>query len=208
MPIPAQSFPAVIETIEYSPEVTDNVVTYKAVLTVDNSELLLRPGMTATAQIVTQEVPDALAVPNAALRYAPPREQKSQGFSVTSLFMPRMPRGERGQAPVGRWRAHGLCAGGWRAEARHGADRRHRRQVDRDRLGRAASAGDAGDHLRRRQRGDVTAEAPLVSFRGITRVYGEGGGAGACAGRRRSRRSSGASSSPSWARRAPASRRP
>ncbi len=96
---PGKSFPAVIETIEYSPEVTDNVVTYKAVLTVDNRDLLLRPGMTATAQIVTQEIPDALAVPNTALRYAPPREEKSQGFSVTSLFIPRMPRTERGQAP-------------------------------------------------------------------------------------------------------------
>ena len=96
---PGKSFPAVIETIEYSPEVTDNVVTYKAVLTVDNRDLLLRPGMTATAQIVTQEIPGALTVPNAALRYAPPRERASQGFSVTSLFIPRMPRSERGQAP-------------------------------------------------------------------------------------------------------------
>jgi HlyD family secretion protein len=79
--------------------VTDNVVTYKAVLIVDNRDLLLRPGMTATAQIVTQEVPDVLAVPNAAFRYAPPREPKSQGFSVTNLFIPRMPPRERGQAP-------------------------------------------------------------------------------------------------------------
>jgi HlyD family secretion protein len=96
---PGQSFPAVIETIEYSPVVTDNVVTYKAVLVVDNAELLLRPGMTATAQIVTQEVPGALAIPNAAFRYQPPREAKPQGFSVTSLFIPRMPRSERQQAP-------------------------------------------------------------------------------------------------------------
>lgn len=97
---PGKSFPAVIETIEYSPEVTDNVVTYKAVLSVDNKDLLLRPGMTATAQIVTQEVEGVLAVPNAALRYQPPREQKSRGFSVTSLFIPRMPQTERAQAPA------------------------------------------------------------------------------------------------------------
>ncbi len=96
---PGKSFPAVIEAIEYSPEVTDNVVTYKAVLIVDNKDLLLRPGMTATAQIVTQEVENALSVPNAAFRYAPPRQEKSQGFSVTSLFIPRMPPRERGQAP-------------------------------------------------------------------------------------------------------------
>jgi HlyD family secretion protein len=96
---PGKSFPAVIETIEYSPKVTDNVVTYKAVLVVDNRDLLLRPGMTATAQIVTQEVNNVLAVPNAAFRYAPPREPTSQGFSVTNLFIPRMPRSERQQAP-------------------------------------------------------------------------------------------------------------
>ncbi len=92
---PGTSFPAVIDTIEYSPNITENVVTYTAILTVDNSGLLLRPGMTATAQIVTQETPDALAVPNSALRYQPPREPASQGFSITSVFMPRMPRFER-----------------------------------------------------------------------------------------------------------------
>ena len=97
---PGKNFPAVIDTIEYSPKVTENVVTYKAVLTVDNRDLLLRPGMTATAQIVTQDVPDVLSVPNAALRYSPPRAAKSQGFSVTNLFIPRMPRSERAQAPA------------------------------------------------------------------------------------------------------------
>ena len=54
---PGQSFPAVIETIEYSPKTVDNVVTYKAILAVDNDAMLLRPGMTATAQIVTEEIP-------------------------------------------------------------------------------------------------------------------------------------------------------
>lgn len=96
---PGRAFPAVIDTIEFSPKVTDNVVTYKAVLTVDNSELLLRPGMTATAQIVVQEVPDVLAVPNAALRYAPPKQEKQQGFSVMSLFIPRIPPQQRGSGP-------------------------------------------------------------------------------------------------------------
>lgn len=97
---PGKSFPAVIDTIEYSPEVTDNVVTYKAVLTVDNRALLLRPGMTATAQIVVQEVPDALAVPNAALRYSPPKEQKQPGFSVMNMFIPRMPPARKNVAPA------------------------------------------------------------------------------------------------------------
>jgi HlyD family secretion protein len=47
------------------------VVTYETVLEVDNSELLLRPGMTATAQIVTTSIDDAVLIPNAALRFTP-----------------------------------------------------------------------------------------------------------------------------------------
>lgn len=91
-----QVFPASIETIEYSPKTSDNVVTYTAVLRVDNRDLLLRPGMTATAQIVVREIKQTLTVPNAALRFEPPKlESTSQGFSLTSLFMPRMPRFER-----------------------------------------------------------------------------------------------------------------
>ena len=70
---PGRSFPAVIDTIEYSPEVTDNVVTYKAVLAVDNPDLRLRPGMTATATITVAEEASVLLVPNAALRWAPPK---------------------------------------------------------------------------------------------------------------------------------------
>lgn len=92
---PGRAFPAVIDTIDYAPGTTDNVVTYKAVLTVDNSALLLRPGMTATAQIVVDEVKGVLAVPNAALRYQPPRETESEGFSITRIFMPRIPRFQR-----------------------------------------------------------------------------------------------------------------
>jgi HlyD family secretion protein len=88
-----RSFPARIETIEFSPLTTDGVVTYKAVLSVDNSDLALRPGMTATAQITVQEISNALLVPNGALRYSPPVQARQEGFSLSRLFMPRMPRG-------------------------------------------------------------------------------------------------------------------
>jgi HlyD family secretion protein len=89
-----RSFPARIETIEFSPLTTDGVVTYKAVLSVDNSDLALRPGMTATAQITVQEISNALLVPNAALRYSPPVQARQEGFSFSRLFMPRMPRAD------------------------------------------------------------------------------------------------------------------
>jgi HlyD family secretion protein len=38
-------------------------------------------------------------VPNAALRYAPPRQSSGQGFNITSLFIPRMPRSEKTTVP-------------------------------------------------------------------------------------------------------------
>lgn len=66
-------FPAEISEIRFAPETIDGVVTYKTILTIDNAEMLLRPGMTATADIVVAEITRALVVPNAALRYAPPR---------------------------------------------------------------------------------------------------------------------------------------
>lgn len=69
-----QKFFAEISEVRFSPEIVDGVVTYKTVLTVDNSDLRLRPGMTATAEIIVAEIFDVLVVPNAALRYAPPLE--------------------------------------------------------------------------------------------------------------------------------------
>lgn len=53
---------------------TTGVVTYETVLEVDNSDLLLRPRMTATAAIRTQQIKDAVLIPNAALRFSPPSE--------------------------------------------------------------------------------------------------------------------------------------
>jgi HlyD family secretion protein len=73
-----RKFQARIRELRYGSEVVQGVVTYKAVLSTDNSELLLRPGMTATAEIIVQHVANALTVPNAALRYTPPARQSSE----------------------------------------------------------------------------------------------------------------------------------
>jgi HlyD family secretion protein len=48
-----------------------NVVTYDVVVAVANSDLALKPGMTASTQIVTDERADVLRLPDQALRYAP-----------------------------------------------------------------------------------------------------------------------------------------
>ena len=74
------------------------VVTYQTVLEVDNSELLLRPGMTATAEIVTTNIAGATLVPNAALRFTPEgidvpgAPAANQQRSPLSALMPQMPR--------------------------------------------------------------------------------------------------------------------
>ena len=103
---PDRSFPAEIETVRFASETVSNVVTYKGILTVDNAELLLRPGMTATANIIVEEIKDALLVPNSALRYPPPRESASRGGGLMSLFRPpRMGRSQNrdaGQAAQGK----------------------------------------------------------------------------------------------------------
>jgi HlyD family secretion protein len=68
---PNESFRGEVKQVRYSPTVTSNVVTYTAIVTVSNPELKLRPGMTATASILTGEARDALKIPNAALRFTP-----------------------------------------------------------------------------------------------------------------------------------------
>ncbi|MDP3895125.1 MAG: efflux RND transporter periplasmic adaptor subunit [Mesorhizobium sp.] len=84
---PDRPFPAEITEIRFVSETINNVVTYKALLAVDNTELLLRPGMTATADIVVNTVRAALLVPNAALRYTPPVVESSGG-GLFSMFRP------------------------------------------------------------------------------------------------------------------------
>ncbi len=79
-----RKFPATIRDVRFASETIQGVVTYKAVLSIDNSELLLRPGMTATAEIMVTEVQDALLVPNAALRYAPPATNNVKSQSLLS----------------------------------------------------------------------------------------------------------------------------
>lgn len=73
-----------------------SVVAYTAVLLVNNPDLLLRPGMTATADIITSERSNVLLVPNAALRFNP-NEASAQAGGITSVLVPRGGRRGRGR---------------------------------------------------------------------------------------------------------------
>lgn len=81
---PGRQFPASIERVGLGSTTTDNVVSYKTILRVDNDDLALRPGMTATATIITAQSDDVLLVPNAALRYRPADQEEVLGARRSS----------------------------------------------------------------------------------------------------------------------------
>jgi HlyD family secretion protein len=71
---PGQRFQGSIVQIRNAATTVQNVVTYSAIIEFDNSDLKLRPGMTASVTITYAERNDVLAIPNAALRFSPPPE--------------------------------------------------------------------------------------------------------------------------------------
>jgi HlyD family secretion protein len=88
---PGRTFPARITQVRYGSQTVNGVVTYKTVLNVDNSDLSLRPGMTATANITVNKVENAILVPNAALRFIPPVKEKEapSNGSLINMLLPR-----------------------------------------------------------------------------------------------------------------------
>lgn len=71
---PDEDFNGTVRQVRYSPEVIQNVVTYTTIVDVENPEMKLRPGMTATVSIVVGEAQNALRVLNSALRFQPSPE--------------------------------------------------------------------------------------------------------------------------------------
>ena len=71
---PGDTFGGELNQIRNAPQLEQGVVTYDAVLDVDNTDLRLKPGMTANVSFIHAQSPDALSVPNAALRFIPPAE--------------------------------------------------------------------------------------------------------------------------------------
>jgi HlyD family secretion protein len=84
---PGKSFPSKLLSLRFEPRTEQNVVSYEAVLAVDNDKLLLRPGMTANATITAEKKLAVLTVPNQALRFIPPKEvfPKAPGKPVPEL---------------------------------------------------------------------------------------------------------------------------
>lgn len=83
-----ETFNGSVQEVRLNPTTTSNVVTYTVVITAENPEQKLLPGMTATCTIVTQEVKDAIAIPVKALKFTP-----ADGTPMADpKDMPRPPR--------------------------------------------------------------------------------------------------------------------
>jgi len=99
---PRRQFQSKVVRLNNLPKSGTTVITYEGLLTVDNSERLLRPGMTATATVVTREVQGVLTVPNAALRFRPTSATGSQrGGGIPMPGFGRPPGMGGGPRPAG-----------------------------------------------------------------------------------------------------------
>ena len=92
---PGREYPSTITRVGFGSQEEEGVISYKTVLTVNNDDLSLRPGMTATAEITTQRRENVLLAPNAALRFAPPPDTAAAQpkTGIVGSLVPRPPRG-------------------------------------------------------------------------------------------------------------------
>lgn len=97
---PTRTYPARVTRVDYGSTKTDNVVTYLARLRVRNEDMTLRPGMTASATIRTDERQDVLLVPNSALRFTPVGMQAPAIEGAAPAGGPAGPGAGNGERPA------------------------------------------------------------------------------------------------------------
>lgn len=85
---PGEKFKGIVSQVRFSPNSQAGVVTYAAVIEVDNPDIKLRPGMTATVSIRTAEVKDTTRIPNAALRFKPSPPVDKDGKKIPQDPLP------------------------------------------------------------------------------------------------------------------------
>lgn len=87
---PGEKFKGTVSQVRFSPNSQSGVVTYAAVIEVENPDLKLRPGMTATVSIRSAEVKATVRVPNAALRYKPAPPVDKDGKKLPQEPLPTL----------------------------------------------------------------------------------------------------------------------
>ncbi len=103
---PEREFQGLVEQVRLNPTTVSNVVSYNTIVAVDNRDLLLRPGMTATVSIVVRKAENALRLPASALRFRPEGYQRPTGGTGggATPATPRVPGGgERPASGTGQW---------------------------------------------------------------------------------------------------------
>jgi len=111
---PNRNFEGTVKQVRLNSTNTSNVVTYNVVVSVDNSDLTLLPGMTAYVNIAVSKAEQSLLVPNAALRYKPKVDESASANGDKKQ--------EAGQGEGSK--AEGNRAEGGRAEGGKGGERR------------------------------------------------------------------------------------
>ncbi len=106
---PVRKFPAEIRRVGFGSQTTDGVVSYKTILSVNNDDLSLRPGMTATAEITTATREAVLLVPNEALRFTPPADNDSTRRSggIVASLLPHPPEPHTRKSAASPANGHG-----------------------------------------------------------------------------------------------------
>ena len=92
---PNRRYPSRVTRVDYGSQTKEGVISYLTLLSVDNDDLSLRPGMTATAEITTGTRDKAILVPNAALRFSPPApstEPSKEKRGLVGSILPHAPR--------------------------------------------------------------------------------------------------------------------
>ena len=103
---PERQFGGTVSQVRNAPQIVQNVVTYDVVVNVDNSDLALKPGMTASLSLITAQRENVLKVPLAALRFRPPPTGKDGARDGASHRPPAQvaPKEEKGEGPRQVWR--------------------------------------------------------------------------------------------------------
>ncbi len=91
---PSVTFGGKVSQVRYSPVTTSGVVTYSAVIDVENPDMKLRPGMTATVAIKSSEVKSVRRVPNSALRFKPSPPVDDKGNKIPEDPLPKLEPGK------------------------------------------------------------------------------------------------------------------
>lgn len=98
---PDEIFKGEVSQVRISPTTVSNVVTYTVVVSVDNDNLILKPGMTANVSIITQKKENVLCVPSIALKYAPVVKGEIQRYEHQGVWVLKGRKPERVEVTTG-----------------------------------------------------------------------------------------------------------